>query len=56
MARYEMTKKAILIGEYSEAELIELKNVTLSKYLSDKEIDQNEYDDLISLITTALEV
>jgi hypothetical protein len=56
MARYEMTKKAIIMGEYSTVELNELKNITLNRYLIDGEITQDEYDDLILSITTALAV
>ena len=56
MSKYHMTKKAIEMNLYSNAELITLRDTTLDKYLSDGDINQEEYDQLKTMIAVALAV
>lgn len=54
MAKYDMTKQALLMGLYTVSELTKLKDVTLDVYLSNGDIDQKQYDELMSMVIVAL--
>lgn len=56
MAKYDMTKKALVMGLYNQTELIKLRDITLDSYLASGDLTQVEYDELMGMVIVAIGV